>query len=1063
MAQLSMPCDWSIVGQAKWQVWLRLRLACPGGYGWELTLKNCQSDLRQAARAASLGAMLILLPVLAAGLAPERPFHHYVKDAWSIEEGLPQITVNSIVQGPEGYIWVATQAGLARFDGVRFTNFTPSDTPALQGIFLRTLFVDRSGRMWIGSYRGASVHERGSFQAVHGRDDLEYDVFGFAETSDARILVATDRGLLEVVDDVLVSRPGYPGEPSWSVFHHDGTTLVGGRGVIFSNDGARWQQTRLQGEQAVAQVTEFLWHDGTFWAATSRGLLFFDRGEWRRFEIPGLPSDLVIEALHVDRDDNFWIGAAGRLIRLQGRALVEVVPDDAAHAHPGVLSMAEDHEGNLWLGGRWSGLARLWNGWVTLYDRPEGLHNSLVWSVARDSDGNLWTGTMDGLAVLADGRFEQVTQGRDQPHPHAYTLLPEDDRVWVGTRSGVFLWNRIEQRIDRPDEFSVLNGSQVNGIVQYRDAYWLATFDGVWRWDGREMRRMAERNQPGGQDVRMLFETSSGELLAGTRTGMLKLAGDSFEPVTEVAVGQDVISMLELDDGTLVAGSIDERLWFRIDGHWHEFSAADGLPPNSAYALAEHDGVLWVAGLRGIHELALSSVHEYLAGRIDSLPARVVLNERGDVPGAQKGYCCNGAGNAKGFMADGQFWLPTRNGVLKLVPEHIVRNPEPPAVRINRIRFGGQWHELADEHLPELGSEHRDLAFGFSALSFQHPMSVQVEYRLVGFEERWQQLDMPMQRQVIYTNLPAGSLRLEVRATNNAGVWSPEPGMLSLHIPPRLWETTAFRVLLLFAAVIGVWLVYNLRLRKLQSRRMELEHMVAERTEELRIANEHLQDYSSRMENVTMTDPLTGLWNRRYLHSQLPLDLAHFQRELVGENGDEHLMLFALIDIDQFRHFNECHGHAAGDAVLRQLADRLRKNVRKGDYVTRWAGEQFLMVFRPMRPAEFTKVAQRLIATMHEKTFDIDANEAVGLTFSAGLSQYPAFRDHPTALSWEDTVVLSSKALAYAKQQQRGGWCLISPTSWTEPATLMRRIDESIDQLVLDKQVTIRQGGTDST
>ncbi len=1022
-------------------------------------MRKSQLDFGFVARSASLGLLLMALPVIAAGLAPERTFHHYAKDTWSIEEGLPQITVNSITQGPEGYIWAATQAGLARFDGVHFTNFTPADTPALQGVFLRTLFVDSADRMWIGSYRGASMYERGQFRAVHSSDEQEYDVFGFAEIMDVGLLVATDRGLREVIDNVLVSQPGYPDEPLWSVFHHDGTTLAGGRGVIFAGDGEHWQETRLQGDLAAAQVTEFLRHDGAFWAATSRGLLLLDQGEWRRFQIPGLPTDLVIEMLYLDRDGNFWVGTAGRLIRMHGRELVEVIDDDASYAHPGVLSATEDHEGNLWLGGRWSGLARLWNSWVVLYDSPEGLHNSLVWSVARDDGGNLWTGTMDGLAVLRDGRFEQVTQGREQPHPHAYTLLPEDDRVWVGTRSGVFLWNTIEQRIDQPEEFAKLNGTQVNGIVHYRDAYWLATFDGVWRWDGREMQRMAERNQPGGQDVRMLFGTSDGELLAGTRTGMLRLVGDSFEVVTEVAMGRDVISMLELSDGTLVAGSIDERLWFRIEGEWHEFSAADGLPPNSAYALAEHDGVLWVAGLRGIHELALSSVHEYLSGRIDSLPARVVLNERGDVPGAQKGYCCNGAGNAKGFMVDGEFWLPTRSGVLKLVPENIVRNPEPPVVRVDRIRYGGEWHELAGGRLPELGPEHRDLAFGFSVLSFQHPKSVQVEYRLAGFEDRWQHLDIPMQRQVTYTNLPAGSLRLEIRATNNAGVWSTEPGTLSLYIPPRLWETTVFRMFLLFTAVIGVWLVFNLRLRKLRSRRLELEHMVAQRTEELRIANEHLQDYSSRMENVTLADPLTGTWNRRYLHSQLPSDMAYFHRELARSTDDEHSILFVLININQFKQFNECHGHEAGDIVLRQLAERLQKFVRKGDYVVRWSGEEFLTVFRPMRPAEFANVARRLLASVCAQAFEIDGGEYVELTCSAGLAQYPGFRDHPAALSWEDTVELAYKAMGHAKQQQRGGWCLVTPTSWTEPAALMRRIDEPMDQLIADKQVTIRQGG----
>ncbi len=1006
--------------------------------------------------ASVLWLALVAGPVAHAwGLTPDRAFHHYVKDSWSIEEGLPQITVNSVVQGPDGYMWAATQAGLARFDGVRFTNFTPADTPGLQGIFLRTLFVDSADRMWIGSYRGATVYERGRFHAIDDGFGREFDVFGFAETSEARLLVATASGLLQLVDDVLVRRPGFPDEPLWSVYHHDGKSLAGGRGAIFYTDGERWRRTALPDDLVAAQVTGFARHDGRTWAASSRGLLVLDGDEWRRQELPGLPSDLVIEMLYLDGDDNFWIGAAGRLIRMRDSELVEVIDNDAPYAHPGVLAATEDHEGNLWLGGRWSGLARLWNGWVLLHDRPEGLHNSLVWSVARDREGNLWTGTMDGLAVLRDGRFEQVTLGREQPHPHAYTLLPEDDRVWVGTRSGVFLWDRVAQRIDRPEAFAALNGAQVNGIVHYRDAYWIATFDGVWRWDGREMRRMADRSAPGGKDIRLLFETAEGELLVATRRGLLRLVGESFEPVPGAAEGRDITSILQRSDGGLVLGTIDERLWFEIDGEWHEFGTDDGLPANNAYALAEHEGSLWVAGIRGIHELALGSVSDYLDGRISALAGRMVLNERGDVPGAQKGFCCNGAGNAKGFMADGELWLPTRGGVLKLAPDNIVRNPEPPRVRIDRIRYDGEWHELTAGQMPELVRDHRDLAFGFSVLSFQHPDSVQVEYRLHGFDDQWQRLDSPMQRQLVYTNLPAGDLRLEIRATNNAGIWSEQPGELALSIPPRIWETIGFKALSLFAAVMGVWLLSNLRTRKLQSQQTGLERMVAERTEELRVANEHLQDYGSRMETVSMSDPLTNCWNRRYLHSQLPADLAHFHRQLARGTGESQSMLFALIDIDQFRRVNERFGHGAGDGLLRQLAERLRGLVRRGDYVVRWSGEQFLVVFRPMAPAEFAQVADRMLATVRERPFESQTGEPIEMTCSIGIASYPPYLDQPGALTWDDTVTLAEKGMAHVKGSGRDGWCLVSPTPWAEPATLLRRLDERIDTLLGDRLLAI--------
>jgi diguanylate cyclase (GGDEF)-like protein len=1018
-----------------------------------------------SARSGNLVVCLAVGLVLVAGwvghgwaLAPERAFHHYVKDTWSIEEGLPQITVNAVVQGPDGYIWAATQAGLARFDGVRFTNYEPANTPALRGIFTRTLFVDSADRLWIGTYRGATMYQRGRFQAVDDGFGREFDVFDFAETDQGVLLAATDSGLLQLHDDVLRRPMAYPDEPLWSVFHHEGTTLAGGRGVIFRNDGNGWQRIALDGALRAAQVADFAYHDGRLWAGSSRGLLVYENGTWQRFERPELPADLVVEAMYLDREENFWIAAAGRLVRLRGRESVEVITDEASYAHAGVLAFAEDHEGNLWLGSRWNGLARMWNGWVLIHDRPEGLHNSLVWSVARDAEGNLWTGTMDGLAVFRDDRFEQLTEGREQPHPHAYTLLPEDDRVWVGTRAGVFWWLREEGRVEIHEAFAAVNGSQVNGIVRYRDDWWLATFDGVWRFDGETMQRMAERDEPGGRDVRLLHETADGELLVATRSGLLRLENGAFVAVPGAAEGHDVTSILERSDGRLVLGTIDQTLWFEIEGRWHRFGTSDGLPPNNAYALAEHNDILWVAGIRGIHELPLAAVDDYLAGHIDKLPGRMVLNERGDVPGAQKGYCCNGAGNAKGFMEDGEFWLPTRGGVLRLSPERIVRNPEPPRVMIDRVRYGGRWHELAPGASVQVDGDYRDLAFGVGVLSFQHPDSVQVAFRLVGFDDEWQQLDTPMQRQLTYTNLPAGELRLEVRATNNAGVWSEQPTVLAVNIPPRLWETTAFHALLLFVAVLAIWLLLNLRLRSLQAKRVELESTVAERTEELRVANENLQDYSSRLETVSMSDPLTGSWNRRYLLAQLPSDLAHFHRELARNSGEGHVMLFAQVDLDEFRRVNEQFGHGAGDIVLHQLSERLRGFVRRGDYVVRWSGEQFLIVFRPMARSEFAGVAERMVEMVRSEPFETDRGDPIRLTCSAGLAQYPPYLDQPGALTWEDTVTVAQKALYHVKNRGRDGWGLATPTPWAEPATLLRRLDERVDVLVEDRLLLIAEG-----
>lgn len=1009
---------------------------------------------------ATLGGLAWVPLADAPALAPDKAFHQYVRDVWSIEEGLPQITVNAVAQGPRGYIWVATQAGIARFDGVRFSVFHPANSPEIPGIFVRDLMFDRQGRLWIGTYKGAANYHEGEFRTVDDGFGRDIDIFQFAESDDGEILVASARGLLRERNGVLMHVGNDPEQPVRSVGHGRGVTMVGGFGEIFRHQDGRWHREALPEDLGSALVGDFAHYDGTWWAATSKGLLFLDRGEWRRHPLGAERDDLVIEVLYADRDGNFWVGAAGRLLRLDGRELVEVVADDAPESPSSVLSMAEDHEGNLWLGSRWEGLTRMWNGWVLRYDRPEGLHNSLVWSVARDGDGNIWTGTIDGLAVFRNGRFEQLTDGADQPHPHAYTLLPEPQRVWVGTRTGLFIWDRGNREIVRPEGFASLDGIQINGIVKRGSGdYWLATTDGVWRWNGESMTRLADRDDPGGQDARVLLITSTDEVLLGTRKGVFRFEDEhGFRQLDDVAEDQDVTALFELSDGRLVAGTMDERLWVQNQQGWLEFGEEHGIPATSVWAFGEHDGVLWVGGIRGIYELELAAIDEWMAGRIDRLPGRMVLHERGDVPGAQQGYCCNGAGNAKGFMHDGEFWLPSRGGVVHLVPEHVVRNEQPPNVVVDLVRVDGSWRLVKPDEALELNPEQRDVAFRFSVLSFQDPGSVQLRYRLAGFDNDWQLLDESMQRQAFYTNLPAGSYTLEIEGSNNAGVWSEQPARLDVSVARKFWETPIFQLILLVAVLTVIWLGFNFRFRRLQHQQGVLERTIAERTEELRRANEELRDYSSRMETVSLTDPLTGLWNRRYLLQQLPSDLSHFHRELARGSENGQIMLMGVCAIDRLRRLNHRHSHAAGDAVLRQVSELLRDLVRRGDYLVRWGGDDFLFVFRPMSSNESVRIAKRVVAAVRRHRFELPDGTRLSMTASFGLAEYPPYRDQPGAFSWEDTVRLAERAVEFVRSRGRDGWCLVSPAPWVEPAALIDRLGGDLQTLLDAEQVRVRTG-----
>jgi len=1022
----------------------------PGGYG------TCQTWILNIVL---LIVIFVGLPATSLALAPDQAFHQFMKDTWSIEEGLPQISGTAVVQGPDSYVWVATQAGLSRFDGVRFTNYTQENTPELPGMYIHELFVDSLDRIWIGTYKGAAYRDGKRFAHVPDERGREFDVFQFAESTDGWILAATARGLFRSRGESLERVAGDPETALHAVFHHEGLTLAGGRGAIFQHDGTAWARMDLAGMQGVP-VTGFAYYDGTYWAGTGQGLLRWEDSRWQpHFEQAPL-AGRVIEAMHLDQHDNFWVSTAGALIRMRDRQVVETIDDTAPNAHGNVLSIGEDHEGNLWLGGRWDGLARLWNSWVLRFDQPEGLHNSLVWSLAPDRQGNIWVGTMDGLTLFRDGRFQQLTTGAELPHPHAYTLLPEDDRVWIGTRSGLAFWDRQTRSVQIPAAFDDLAGIQINGILQHSGGiYWLATSVGLWRWDGIALELVDLPGDPGSVMIRVLMESTDGVLWAGTVSGLLRIApGESPSWVDGIPDNYDVIALTELESRRLVAGTLGERLLVNDGNRWHDFGKEHGLPTNSAFAIAEHAGNLWVAGIRGIYEVSIAAIDNYIAGEIESLPGRMVLHERGDVSGAQTGYCCNGAGNARGFMREDGFWLPTRGGVIQLTPDRIERNPHPPVVAVDRVRIQGQWQDL--DHLGplRLSPHQRDLAFGFTVLSFQDPGSIQLEYRLLGYSDDWLAIDDPSQRMAFYTNLPAGDFTFEVRGSNNANIWSKQSAQLQLVIEPRLRETTAFWVLIALLILALAWLILTWKLRSLKAQRKELERTVAERTSELSRANDDLLEYSRRLKAASLTDQLTGLWNRRYLVSQLPADLAHFRRELLRPENEDQVLLFGLLDIDHFKRINDQHGHAAGDAVLQQLASLLVSQVREGDYVVRWGGEEFLLVFRPMPSDQPAGVAERIRAAVADTLFEVGEDEPLRISCSIGMAEYPVLDGEPAAFSWEDVGALADQALYHVKNSGRNGWCLVRANAGTDGAQLKRELGLGLEHLLSTKAIRVESG-----
>ncbi|WP_144392077.1 ligand-binding sensor domain-containing protein [Pleionea sediminis] len=1000
-------------------------------------------------------ALIALISTQTIALDPNKDFDQYVLDAWSIEKGLPQITVHAITQDESNYLWVGTQAGLARFDGVRFRTFSADNTPEIHGNFIQSLFTDSKGRVWIGSYKGLTMYYRGEFTKIIAAENagVQLNINDVSEDPVGNIWITSKEGTYQLVDGKLHRYEMIP-ESSYSVTSTRSALYIGTVGKVWKIKNNKTQSLLLPQGYQDSIINHAIVFDKNVWLGTNKGLLVLetDSNVITEFKTSSPLYQYPIDSLGMDSDNNLWIGTIIGLFRIRDGAVVEHSPNDNPHNFQQILAFHEDHEKNLWFGSHRDGLARVWNGRTLRYSVEDGLGEPLVWSIIPSEQRDaVWTGTNRGLFILENGKFKQVLTSDQLSHPTAYTMLEEEEQLWVGTRKGL---NRIANgKVLNVPHSDKLSSMQINSIIRDRNQQlWLGTSDGLFKYSKEELKPIKTDDNKS-VFIRPILELNDGRIWAGTQKGLYEITNDSLSPVgLEQGLNQDidVSGIYQFDDNSVVISTISKGLFFLYNQQWHHFTEDEGLPVNESFTvLADDRDHLWVSGFKGLYQVPVTHLIDYMNGKRDSIFAYMLLSESGGIIGSQKAYCCNGAGNSKGFFRDDKLWYPTRDGVVMLDTRDIQLNRSLPQVIIERFFYGDEWQSVHSKSRFILTQDERDVAFDFTALSFRDPKSVQFRYRLVGYQDEWRDLDSHSQRRVNYTNLPPGNYSFHVKASNNAGLWNPKAAEINFTIKPFFYESTWFYIICLIASAALVTAWHKLRLRSLELKKKELEGKIREHTQQLEISNRKLHDAVQALQETSQTDQLSGLKNRRYLSNQLPADLANFERE-IDSHHNGHSMIFALADIDHFKQINDQHGHKAGDTIIKRFSQIIRDHIREGDYAVRWGGEEFIIVFRPMPPNVVPIIIDRLRKTIEEAEFYIARDKSLKITCSIGYAEYPFFKSDIHRLSWEHTVEIADHALYSVKENGRNGWACIKPTENTPVSkdilfTIKNKLTEEVD------------------
>lgn len=458
--------------------------------------------------------------------------------------------------------------------------------------------------------------------------------------------------------------------------------------------------------------------------------------------------------------------------------------------------------------------------------------------------------------------------------------------------------------------------------------------------------------------------------------------------------------------GKLLLGTLSHDGLLLHDGkRWQRLGQTAGLPANAAYSLLRDGHYLWVSGDRGVYRVDLPALLA-APGTGMPAPAQMLLTQSIKNAPGQQAFCCVGGGSGRSLLHDGRFWAASPDG-LYAIDRHAGQHPaRAPVAVIEQVRVQQQWR-LPDTRDWQLPSDARDLRFDFNLVSLDPLEPSAIHYRLQGYDDQWQRLETGQLPIAHYTNLPSGAYRFQVVGAAGNDLANPRDHTeLAFTIAPFWHETGWFRLICGLLALLLIAAVLRLLDRWHRRRQGQLQHQVDLRTEQLHQACQQLQALSH-------TDPLTGLHNRRHVTDHLA------QRPADGRLG----MLLVLMDIDHFKLINDRLGHDAGDQVLCEVAARLKAQVRPGDILARWGGEEFLMLVHALPGDRAGELAHRLCKAISAAPVTA-GGQRLDVTISAGLAQIPASPAAAANGHWEQYLWLADMALYAAKDQGRNGWAM---------------------------------------
>lgn len=972
----------------------------------------------------------------------------------------------------QGLLWVGTRGGLNKFqsesEDFSAIALQPKNAQQSSDVYIKSIAQDSMGTLWVGTKKQGlfAISAGGSTQYKHNPEDSNSLPHNYVSTivEDQRgsLWVGTMGGGLSRFDKRRESFVTYTANPDnaqsltsnkvarvyedsqerlWVATHGGGVNLFDRERQTFTAYQASDTDTRSLASNNVSDL--LLDTKGTLWVATDNGLSeMLDDATFVNYQhnpSDGASlSDNELTRLHLDADGVLWVATQQGLNRWNYLSNAFTYVDKNTGQLPSnlVTAVVEGTANTLWVGTKSAGLTHIDREAQTRTRYRRNLNKNGTQSSGNNftddhitalhmtDSGDLWVGTKHGGAMryrTAENDFQSLQQiATSQTKIETDSSLETSPNLLPASRWNDDFAKRINS-ITGGAEGRLWLGTQGHGVIRVEDGQ-------IWHYF----------QQPDGSDgltdndVLSLFEDSSGKLWVGTQSGGLLEFNPETEQFRQIAFEGDagfhaVLDITESKDGTLWVGTAGGGLigWTQADRlagreTFTNITKDGDLRSTTVRSILEDQlGQLWLSSNRGLTRLdpqTMQARHfDRLSGlRGDSFYAGAKLNSRG-----------------------GRLYFGSNAGLVGFYPNAITQLHEPPRITLQAAtreqQLGRTYNNDAQPLGVTLDHNHDYVSFRFSALHFVSPGQNRYLYKLQGFDKEW--MDPKGTLLATYTSLPPGDYSFEVLAANPEGVWSQEPAAIELTVLAPPWLSTGAKI----AYVIGIIALISFFLARLQlellrvrSSRRTLEAQVELRTIELEERNRQLLELNDKLQEASITDPLTGLLNRRSFYEFVSREVASVERGYTNSDGNANSnrrhLFFMMIDLDGFKPINDTFGHHTGDHTLVQVSELLTSCAREADTVFRWGGDEFLVIGQVQQAQDLEVLAERFRATIDEHRFDPKYGKALRLTASIGVSPYPFCETNPGIATWEQVADVADLAAYLAKTHGKNAWVHASGT-----------------------------------